>query len=135
MGSYWLDAQRPELPHVRLPGPADVAVVGGGTTGCACELAGGASGRNGGFALRGGAMPYDSAREWLGPAPARHFWEWTERHLDRLAELCGDEVRRTGSLRLAADGDELAELQGEFRALRADGFAVEWLDGDQLDPR
>src|SRR5215208_1069852 len=152
MGSYWLEAERPALAEVRLQGPADVAVVGGGITGCACalalaegglrvvlhearELAGGASGRNGGFALRGGAMAYDSAREWLGPAPARHFWEWTERALDRLAELCGDEVRRTGSLRLAADGDELAELQGEFRALRADGFGVEWLDGDQLDPR
>src|SRR5215213_1512141 len=152
MGSYWLDAQRLELPDVRLPGSADVAVVGGGITGCACalalaegglrvvlhearELAGGASGRNGGFALRGGAMAYDRAREWLGPAPARQLWEWTERALDRLAELSGDALHLTGSLRLAADGDELAELEGEFDALRADGFAAEWLDRDQLDAR
>jgi gamma-glutamylputrescine oxidase len=151
MGSYWLDAERPQLPDVRVPGSADVAVVGGGITGCACalalaegglrvvlhearELAGGASGRNGGFALRGGAMPYDSAREWLGAAPARHFWEWTERSLDRLAELSGDALRRTGSLRLAADEEERAELRSEFAALREDGFAAEWLDGDELDP-
>jgi gamma-glutamylputrescine oxidase len=151
MGSYWLDAQRPELPDVRLPGPADVAVVGGGITGCACALAlaegglrvvlhearglaGGASGRNGGFALRGGAMPYDSAREWLGPAPARRFWEWTERSLDRLAELSGDALRRTGSLRLAADDEERAELQSEFGALRADGFAAQWFERDELEP-
>jgi glycine/D-amino acid oxidase-like deaminating enzyme len=150
VGSYWLDAQRPDLPDVRLSGPADVAVVGGGITGCACalalaegglrvvlhearELAGGASGRNGGFALRGGAMPYDSAREWLGPRPARTFWQWTERHLDRLADLSGEALRRTGSLRLAADDEERAELRGEFDALRVDGFAAEWLEHDELD--
>jgi gamma-glutamylputrescine oxidase len=151
MGSYWLDAQRPELPDFRLPGPADVAIVGGGITGCACalalaegglrvvlhearELAGGASGRNGGFALRGGAMAYDSAREWLGLAPARHFWEWTERQLDRLAELSGDALRRTGSLRVAADDEERTELRTEFDALRADGFAAHWLEGEELEP-
>src|ERR687891_2041342 len=106
MRPYWLDAPRPRLPEVRLPGPADIAVVGGGITGCACalalaegglrvvlhearELAAGASGRNGGFALRGGAMPYDRAREWLGADTARDFWAWTEKELDRLFDLCG----------------------------------------------
>src|SRR5215216_6894274 len=101
MGSYWLDAERPRLPDVRLQGPADVAVVGGGITGCACalalaegglrvalhearELAGGASGRNGGFALRGGAMPYDSAREWLGADRAPEYWRQTHAALDDL---------------------------------------------------
>src|SRR5919197_5080842 len=149
MGPYWLDAERPALPHVRLPGPADVAVVGGGLTGCACalalaegglrvvlhearELAGGASGRNGGFALRGGAMPYDRAREWLGPEPARSFWQWTERELDRLIELAGDALRRTGSLRLAVDDEERAELRTEFDALGEDGFDAEWRD--ELEP-
>ena len=151
MGSYWLDADRPPLPRIRLPGPADVAVVGGGLTGCACalaltegglrvvlhearELASGASGRNGGFALRGGAMPYDQAREWLRPEPARSFWQWTERELDRLIELAGDALRRTGSLRLAADEEERAELRAEVEALRADGFAADWLEDDELDP-
>src|SRR5215208_1539845 len=151
MGSYWLDAERPRLPDVRLQGPADVAVVGGGITGCACalalaegglrvvlhearELAGGASGRNGGFALRGGAMAYDRAREWLGPEPARRYWEWTERSLHDLTEVAGDALRRTGSLRLAADEDERAELRDEFDALRDDGFAAEWSEGDELEP-
>jgi glycine/D-amino acid oxidase-like deaminating enzyme len=150
VGSYWLDAPRPDLPDVRLPGTADVAVVGGGITGCACalalaegglrvvlhearELAGGASGRNGGFALRGGAMPYNSAREWLGPQLARTYWQWTERQLDRLAELSSDAVRRNGSLRLAADPEEREELRAEFAALRGDQFDADWLDGDELD--
>ena len=38
----------------------------------------GASGRNGGFALRGGAMAYDVAVEQLGRATARALWRLTE---------------------------------------------------------
>jgi gamma-glutamylputrescine oxidase len=104
----------------RAAGPVDVAVIGGGVTGCACalalaeagrrvrvyearEIAGGASGRNGGFALRGAAPAYDAAREQLGAEAARALWRLSERYLGRLAELGGDAFRRTGSLRLAAD--------------------------------
>jgi gamma-glutamylputrescine oxidase len=117
--------------------------VGGGVTGCSCalklaeagkrvrlfearEIAGGASGRNGGFALRGGAPAYDVAREELGAERARGLWMLTERYLDRLEGLAGDAFRRTGSLRLAADSAEAAELEAEYEALRVDGFAVEW---------
>jgi gamma-glutamylputrescine oxidase len=120
-----------------------VAIVGGGVTGCACaltlaergkrvriyearEIAGGASGRNGGFALRGAAPAYDVARRDLGAEQARALWELTERTLDRLEELAGDAFRRTGSLRLAADAAERVELEAEYEALRDDGFAVEW---------
>ncbi len=143
--SYWLAEDRPRLDVPRLDGRADVAVVGGGVTGCACarvladaglrvrlhearEIASGASGRNGGFALRGGAPAYDAARAELGREHARALWELTERYLDRLAELAGDAFRRTGSLRLAADADERAELEAEYEALREDGFAAEWRD-------
>jgi glycine/D-amino acid oxidase-like deaminating enzyme len=141
----WLDG----LPDVRTgprrDGTVDVAIVGGGVTGCACALtlaeagasvrvyeartiASGASGRNGGFALRGGAMPYDSARARFGPERAKAFWLLTERSLDRMAELAGDALRRVGSLRLAADEQERDELRAEHDALLADGFAVEWVD-------
>jgi gamma-glutamylputrescine oxidase len=142
---YWLAEQHEPLPEAQLDGGIDVAVVGGGVTGCACahvlakagrrvrvfearEIAGGASGRNGGFALRGGAHAYDVAREQLGRDRARELWRWTERYLDRLEELAGDAFRRTGSLHLAADGDERAELEAEYEALREDGFASEWRD-------
>jgi len=140
-----LAEERSPLPEQRVGGAVDVAVVGGGVTGCACalalaeagrrvrlyearEIAGGASGRNGGFALRGAAPAYDSARVQLGPVRARELWCLTEDYLDRLAELAGDALRRTGSLRLAADPAERAELEAEYRALREDGFAVEWRD-------
>ena len=112
-------------------------------TGCACalrlaeagrrvrlfearEIAGGASGRNGGFALRGGARAYDVSRRELGAERARALWVLTERYLDRLEQLAGDAFRRTGSLRLAADSGEAAELEAEYEALHEHGFAVEW---------
>ena len=79
-------------------------------------------------------MAYDRAREWLGPEPARAFWQWTERSLEDLAELAGDALEHTGSLRLAADDDERDELRGEYDALRADGFAAEWLEAGELKP-
>ena len=90
------------------------------------EVASGASGRNGGFALRGGAMPYDVAREQLGSKSAQEFWRLTEAGLDHLEKLAGDAFRRTGSLRLAADDDERDALRREHDALVADGFSVEW---------
>jgi len=122
-----------------------VVVVGGGVTGCSCaltlaehglrvrllearEIAAGASGRNGGFALRGGAVPYDDAQLALGRDRARLLWELSEAALDRLAALAGDACRRVGSLRLSQGGREAAALERELEALRADGFAVEWVD-------
>lgn len=140
---YWLEEAAPPLPRTTLAGPPHVEVVGGGVTGCACalvlarggrrvrlhearEIASGASGRNGGFALRGAALPYDAAREQLGHEQAAALWRLTEAGLDHLEELAGDAFRRTGSLRLASDRDELVELRREHEALAADGFAVEW---------
>jgi gamma-glutamylputrescine oxidase len=83
MGSYWLEETDQPLPRRSGSGAPDVEIVGGGVTGCSCalvlaeaglrvrlhearEIASGASGRNGGFALRGGAMAYDVARRQLG---------------------------------------------------------------------
>ena len=143
--SYWLAEPAPPLPR----GPPDVAVVGGGITGCSCalalaeaglrvrlyesrEIAGGASGRNGGFALRGGAAPYPVLAEAIGPDATRGLWRWTERSVAELADVAGDAFRPTGSLRLAADDEERDELRAEFDALRADGFEVEW--EDELPP-
>jgi gamma-glutamylputrescine oxidase len=118
--SYWLDGDAKPLPRVRLDRRPEVIVIGGGVTGCSCALrlaeagihvrvhearrvAGGASGRNGGFALRGAASPYDEAVAALGPDGARRLMQLTERGLDLLEELAGDAFRRVGSLRLAAD--------------------------------
>jgi gamma-glutamylputrescine oxidase len=86
------------------------------------EVAGGASGRNGGFALRGAAVAYDLARERLGRDRAIALWALTERAVDRLADLAGDSFRRSGSLRLATNASEVEALAVEHAALVEDGF-------------
>jgi glycine/D-amino acid oxidase-like deaminating enzyme len=145
VSSWWLAEEAPPLARVQVEAP-EVEIVGAGITGMSAALtfaaagqrvrvhdarsvAEGASGRNGGFALRGGAMPYFRAREWLGAERAAEYWLLTEEHLDRLAEVAGDALRRTGSLRLAADGEERDELRTEFEALGEDGFEAEWRTG------
>jgi gamma-glutamylputrescine oxidase len=143
--SLWLKEPHDSLPRSRSEGRAEVVVIGGGVTGCSCaltlaergvrvrlyearEIAGGASGRNGGFALRGATTPYDDARRDLGDERARLVMELTERALDRMEELAGDAFRRVGSLRLAFDENERDALRREHDALRDHGFAVEWVD-------
>jgi gamma-glutamylputrescine oxidase len=141
---FWLD--EPTLPIDSDPqGEVDVAVIGAGITGVSCALAlargglrvrvhdargisEGASGRNGGFALRGGAARYDVARETYGAEAAKELWQRTETALIRLEAVAGDDFRRTGSLRLAADDEERDDIRLEYEALNEDGFAAEWRD-------
>jgi glycine/D-amino acid oxidase-like deaminating enzyme len=91
------------------------------------RVASGASGRNGGFALRGLAISYPTARERFGAEAAAGLWRFTERYLDRMTELAGDALRRVGSYRLA-DHEELEDVRAEYDALRQDGLAAEWVD-------
>jgi gamma-glutamylputrescine oxidase len=120
----------------------DVAVIGGGVTGLACarvlaraglsvrvlearRIGSGASGRNGGFALRGTSAPYDRAR-------LPELMRLTEEALLRIRELAGDAFHAVGSLRVAVDDEELAALRAEHDALAEDGFEVEWRGPDRL---
>lgn len=122
-----------------------MGIVGAGVTGCACALAladaglrvrvvdarrvaEGASGRNGGFALRGTAASYDQVVASLGRERALALWQWTEAELQVMGELAGDAFRRLGSLRLAADAEEREDLRDEVEALWADGLEAEWID-------
>ena len=141
---FWLTESQPTVDSRSLD-RADIAIVGAGITGCACAhalasrglsvrvhdargIGEGASGRNGGFALRGAAARYDVARETYGADEARELWRRTEDAVDRLESLAGDAFRRVGSLRLAADVEERVEIHAEYEALRDDGFDVEWRD-------
>ena len=152
--SYWLAEPHEPLPVRTLDGAPDVVVVGGGVTGCSAalelarrglrvrlhearELAGGASGRNGGFALRGASAPYDVIADSVGRERALRLWRWTEEAIAELRDLAGDAFRPVGSLRLAADEEERDELRREWEAMTADGLAVDWVDapGGPLEGR
>ena len=145
MNPYWLEDEVPTRPSPQHAGRVDVAIVGAGVTGCSAALrlaeagrsvrvydergvAEGASGRNGGFALPGGATRYDIACETYGREQARLFWRWTEDEVETLALLAGDAFREVGSYRLAVDEEEREQIRAEYEALRADGFEVDWLD-------
>jgi gamma-glutamylputrescine oxidase len=142
---YWLEDDAVPRAAPRHDGAVDVAIVGAGVTGCAAALrlaeagkrvrvhdaravAEGASGRNGGFALRGVAARYDVARETYGVDETRELWSWTERALDRMEALSGDALRRPGSFRLAADDEERGQIRAEYEAFREDGIDAEWFD-------
>lgn len=142
---YWLVEPAPARPVRERGGRVDVGIVGAGVTGCACALelaraglrvrvvderavAEGASGRNGGFALRGTAAPYDRVVADVGRERALALWQWTESELDAMAELAGDTFRRRGSLRLAVGPEEREELREEVEALWADGLDADWVD-------
>jgi glycine/D-amino acid oxidase-like deaminating enzyme len=141
--SYWLEEPPEPRQQARIAGTVDIAVVGGGITGCSCalalaesgmkvrlfearEIAGGASGRNGGFALRGGAAPYPVLADSVGEEATAALWRWTEDELVELSRLAGDAFRATGSLRLAVDEEEREELREEYDALVGAGLAAEW---------
>ena len=146
--SYWLSEPAPPRPSVTVADP-DVVIVGAGVTGCAAalrlaeagkrvrlvdarEVAGGASGRNGGFALRGMPAAFDVTAESVGADTASELMAWTERAIDTIESLAGDSFRRVGSLRIAVDEEERDELRLEYEALVATGFEAEWLDGPDL---
>ena len=122
MASYWLEEPCKPLPRTPVAGLPDVEIVGGGVTGCSCalvlaeaglrvrlhearEIAGGARGRNGGFALRGGAMPYDVARRQRGNDRARTYWGLTEDAQRAARRVLGDHLAHRSDRQPAGRGD------------------------------
>ena len=142
----WLDdAPAPRAPLVRDL-DTRVCIVGAGVTGLATAwhlvqrgiratlvdgrtVAGGASGRNGGFVTAGPAPAYHEAVQRWGRASAQRIQAATvdarEQVLRLAAEIGADAaLRRSGSLRVALDEVEAADVRAELAALLADGFAA-----------
>jgi gamma-glutamylputrescine oxidase len=139
--SLWLD--EPYEPRPGLDGDltCEVCVVGAGIGGLATAwhlaergvrdvvvldrgaVAGGASGRNGGFFIAGAAPMYDRARELWGRERARAIYAATrdaQRSILAVAEEVGarDAFRLVGMLRV----DGAAAVRSHFDALQEDGF-------------
>jgi gamma-glutamylputrescine oxidase len=151
---FWLD--EPYEPRAPLPGDVEVeaCVIGAGVGGLSCArslatrgvdtivlerdtVAGGASGRNGGFLLAGMAAFYHDARERYGAEQARDTYARTLAAQQEIYELAaelgtGDAVRRTGLLRVSASEEEADDVRRQVAALHADGFPGELVERDGL---
>ena len=127
---------------------ADVCVVGLGGSGLTCvrelrrlgasvvgidagPVAAGAGGRNGGFLLAGAYDFHHDAVRRHGRERARAIYRLTLAEMDRIEAEAPEVVRRTGSLRIAADADEAADCRLQLEAMRADGLDVEPYDGPE----
>jgi gamma-glutamylputrescine oxidase len=151
---YWLDA--PYEPRPPLSGQVEVeaCVIGGGVAGLSCArrlaergietilldagtVAGGASGRNGGFLIAGTALFHNDARERLGAERASAIYQATLDAQEEIVALAteldaGEALRRVGLLRLATSEEEAEHVRAHAAALAADGFAAEVVDRDDL---
>jgi glycine/D-amino acid oxidase-like deaminating enzyme len=138
---YWLDSPAPRYAPLTKDEEVDVVVVGGGVSGLSCALVlaeaglrvrlleartvgSGASGRNGGFIVRGLAQPYSVL-------PEPELWRLTEQGVERVAELAGDAFRPAGHLHLFTEEEREAVL-AERDSLAAGGFEVDRLDAKEL---
>lgn len=150
--SFWIDGHK-EKPTEEL----DVAIVGGGIIGAAAaywlsqrgtklktavfeaqEPAAGASGRNGGFILRGIFAYYNEAVRKYGRDKAKwifQFNEETQRHLSQFVEKHGNsfDYDRSGSYLLACSLDELQTLEDSATLMLEDGFEVEYIKQDPVE--
>jgi gamma-glutamylputrescine oxidase len=151
---FWLD--EPYVPRASLADEVEVeaCVIGGGVGGLSCArrlaergietilleagtVAGGASGRNGGFLIAGTAIFHNDARERIGREGARAMYAATlaaQQEIEALAGQlgAGDALRRVGLLRLATSEDEAAHVRAHAAALREDGFPGEVVERDDL---
>lgn len=140
--SYWLDTRPAFRAGCEGPveGRADVAVIGGGFTGLsaalalaqrgvsvvvleAAQIAGEASGRNGGQCNTGVAQDYVSLVARIGAEPARQFYRAYESAVRSVEAIVAEhaidcDFRHAGKLKLAAKPKHFAGLAKTFDVLR-----------------
>lgn len=138
----WDDREWTPLPRLEGTVRADVCVVGLGGSGLAAleELAGqdviavgvdagavgaGAAGRNGGFVLAGLAKFFHETVAQFGRETAVAIYRLTADEIRRQADALPGIIRRTGSLRIAADAAEREDCGKHLAALCEAGFAAE----------
>ena len=96
----------------------------------AYDVGAGAAGRNGGFLLSGAYDFYHDAVRLHGRERARAIYHETLVEIDRIATAVPEQVRFTGSRRIAADAAEIEDCRRQMEAMRADGLGVDWYDGE-----
>ena len=139
--TLWDDGSWTPLPTLHDDTNAEVCVVGLGGAGLAAieelldadvnvigvdagGIGGGAAGRNAGFLLGGLADFFPELVARLGRDVATSLYRHTLDEIDRLAARFPADVKITGSLRIAATPEELADCAAHAAALQAAGFAA-----------
>jgi gamma-glutamylputrescine oxidase len=152
--SFWLDEPYQPRPALEGRAEAEVCVIGAGVAGLSCArrlaahgletvvlerhtVAGGASGRNGGFMIAGPAAFYPDAREKYGAERTRRIYARTletQEEMYALAERLGvgDAMRRVGLLRVSASEEEAEHVRRHAEKLRDDGFEAELVEHESL---
>lgn len=143
--SYWHATFSPPTPEDALPLETEVAVVGGGMLGCWTAywlarrgvdvtllerdvMSWGATGRNGGFLVGGGALSYERAIAEFGRDTARAVWTIAAKGRALAGDVIADEgidcdFRVPGIVSLALSEDELHAMRRNIALLQEDGFA------------
>ncbi len=144
MQSYWQDYAQTALPALQGAHETDIAIVGGGYTGCwlaywlrdsglrvtilEAEFPGfGASGRNGGLLLQGPAQLLGEARDLMGEDAARELLHMTRRTFDWIEPLRARydlDYHRTGSLYLGGDEGERAVIEKTVKMMQEEGISA-----------
>lgn len=150
--SIWLDAET-SRPHEKHRHEVDVAIIGGGAVGASCAyalskrgkktviaeggtIASGASGRNGGFVLRGLQNYYNLAIKSYGRQIAREVYAFTDENQKMMVEFLeqtSTPFEPCGSYVLASSLEELDNLSESAALLNEDGFPTEYLKDDPLE--
>ncbi|MFA7341116.1 MAG: FAD-binding oxidoreductase [Candidatus Obscuribacterales bacterium] len=151
----WLDNRTQQGDLSKPAIKADIAIIGGGVVGAACAylasrrnlkvvvleagtVASGASGRNGGFVLRGIHTHYNSCVAQYGREISRYVYGLGERNQALIKDFVETnnvdiDYDPSGSHLLACSLEELEELSRSCQLMHQDGFKVDLIGQDPLD--
>jgi gamma-glutamylputrescine oxidase len=145
----WDDHDDLPLPTLAGDAEAELCVVGLGGTGLSCltealalgatsvigidavGVAAGAAGRNGGLLLSGTSEYHHDLVRQVGRERAVAITRLTNDEIQRIAAEVPDDVRFTGSLRIAASDDELADCEAQRDRMLVDGFPCDRYTGPE----
>ena len=144
----WDDRPWHPLPALTADIDAEVCVVGLGGTGLTTitelldlgvdvvglekdRVGSGATGRNGGFFLGGTPDFHHRAAAVLGAERAAALYRLTLEQLDRIWLETPDALRKTGSIRLAVDQEEVEDCRLQLQSMQEANLPVEVYNGPE----
>lgn len=95
------------------------------------RVGGAAAGRNGGFLLAGMAPFHHELAETVGAERATALYRLTEAEILRMASETPEEIRLTGSLRIAASQEEFVDCRKQLEVMRSHGLPAEAYEGPE----